>query len=135
MAAHARIQSSAFARVMLRALEGSFVVFSTLRSVHLAVRLVAVVARRFVRVETGLVAGAILPKDRFAFEGVGLAVVVGGHAFGGALISRLGAWAWARAEGLGCDLIGADDGVVSDGHAVARVAQLPAYFGDWLPDQ
>jgi hypothetical protein len=76
VAAHARIQSSAFARVMLRALGGSFVVFSTLRSVHLAVRLVAVVARRFVRVETGLFAGAILPKDRFAFEGVGLAVVV-----------------------------------------------------------
>ena len=95
---------------MLRALGGSFVVFSTLRSVHLAVRLVAVVARRFVRVETGLFAGAILPKDRFALGDVGLAVVVGGHTFGGALISRLRAWAWAwawaRADGLGSDLVG-----------------------------
>ena len=108
--AQALRQSSAPARVKSRAFAGSFSALSPLASVHLSVGLVAVVARCFVRVETGLVAGAILPKDRFALGDVGLAVVVGGHTFGGALISRLRAlawaWAWARADGLGSDLVG-----------------------------
>ena len=75
-AAHARRQGSASAQVKSRAFVGSFSALSPVASIHLGVGLVAVVARRFVRVETGLVAGAILPKDRFPLGGVGLAVVV-----------------------------------------------------------
>ena len=75
-------QSSASARFKLRAFEGSFVIFATLPSIHFCVGVVTVVTRRFVRVQTGLVAGAILPKERLNLEGGGLAAIVGGHAFG-----------------------------------------------------
>lgn len=70
-AAHGESPSFASARVKSRDLVCPSLVVSPLASVHLFVVLLAVVAQGFVRVEAGFVAGAILPKDRFALGGVG----------------------------------------------------------------